>query len=39
MTAKVMDKTLKKYEVKEFNPLGEKFDPNTCEGVCNMPSE
>ena len=33
MTSGVMDKILLKFEVKQFDPLGEKFDPNTHEAV------
>ena len=28
MTSGVMDKTLAKFEVVQFDPMGEKFDPN-----------
>ena len=32
-----MDKVLGKFDVKEFNPLGEKFDPNIHDAVFMMP--
>lgn len=39
MTAKVMDKVLKRFDVVEFSPLGEKFDPNKHDAVCMVPSD
>lgn len=33
MTNKVMDQTLKRYGVVEYNPKGEKFDPNIHDAV------
>ncbi len=32
-----MDKVLGKFEVVQFNPLGEKFDPNMHEGIFMIP--
>ena len=32
-----MDKTLKRFDVEQFEPLGEKFDPNLHEAVFMMP--
>ena len=37
MTIDVMDKTLKRFDVEQFEPLGEKFDPNLHEAVFMMP--
>jgi molecular chaperone GrpE len=37
MTTVVMDKVLAKFDVKEFNPVGEKFDPNIHDAVFMMP--
>lgn len=33
MTSKVFDKTMKRFNVEEFKPVGEKFDPNLHEAV------
>jgi len=33
MTQDIMAKTLKKYGIEEYNPLGEKFDPNLHDAV------
>ncbi len=33
MTGDIMDKVLGKYEVKQFNPLGEKFNANEQEAI------
>lgn len=33
MTSTVFDKTMKRFNVEEFNPVGEKFDPNFHEAV------
>lgn len=37
MTSDVMDKVLQKFEVVQYSPLGEKFDPNTHEAVFMVP--
>ena len=37
MTMKVMTKILKKHDVVEFNPMGDKFDPNMHEALFVMP--
>jgi molecular chaperone GrpE len=37
MTSKVMDGVLKKFEVIQFNPKGEKFDPNNHEAIFTIP--
>jgi len=37
MTIGVMDRTLSRFEVEQFEPLGEKFDPNVHEAVYMMP--
>lgn len=37
MTTKVMDKVLGKFDVSEFNPIGDKFDPNIHDAVFMMP--
>lgn len=37
MTSTVMDSTLKRFNVLQFNPKGEKFDPNIHEAVFTMP--
>ena len=37
MTIDVMDSTLKRFDVEQFEPLGEKFDPNLHEAVFMMP--
>lgn len=39
MTNTVMDKTLKKFGVVQFNPEGEKFDPNHHEAVFVVPDQ
>ena len=33
MTQNIMEKTFKKFGIEEFNPLGEKFDPNVHEAT------
>ena len=37
MTSEVMDKILSKFDVVQFEPLGEKFDPNIHEAVFVIP--
>jgi molecular chaperone GrpE len=37
MTTGVMDKVLGKFEVKNMNPLGEKFDPNLHDAMMMIP--
>ena len=37
MTSKVMDASLKRFGVIEFNPKGEKFNPNIHEAVFTIP--
>ena len=37
MTIGVFDKTLKTFDVEQFEPLGEKFDPNLHEAVFMIP--
>ena len=37
MTSNVMDKTLAKFDVKQFDPLGEKFDPNIHDAIYTIP--
>jgi molecular chaperone GrpE len=37
MTIGVMDRTLARFEVEQFEPLGEKFDPNVHEAIFMMP--
>jgi len=37
MTTGVMDKVLAKFEVKNMNPLGEKFDPNLHDAMMMIP--
>ena len=37
MTTEVMDRTLKTFDVVQFDPLGEKFDPNLHEAVFMIP--
>jgi|TARA_B110000305_G_C19284957_1_gene561242 molecular chaperone GrpE len=37
MTTGVMDKVLGKFDVTQFDPLGEKFDPNIHEAIFMMP--
>ena len=37
MTCEVMDKVLSRFEVVQFNPKGEKFDPNIHDAVFIMP--
>lgn len=39
MTNSVMDKVLKKFGVVQFNPEGEKFNPNHHEAVFVVPDE
>ena len=36
MTSEVMDKILLKFDVKQFDPLGEEFDPNNHEAMFVM---
>ena len=36
MTSTVFDKTMKRFNVEEFNPVGEKFDPNFHEAVATV---
>ena len=37
MTTGVMDKVLKRFDVEQFDPMGEKFDPNIHEAVYMIP--
>lgn len=37
MTTEVMDKVLGKFEVVQFDPLGEKFDPNIHDAIFMIP--
>jgi molecular chaperone GrpE len=37
MTSEVMDKIFKKFDVIQFDPIGEKFDPNIHEAVFVIP--
>ena len=37
MTAEVMDRVLSKFELVQYDPLGEKFDPELHEGVFTVP--
>ena len=37
MTSTVMDTTLKKFGVIQFDPKGQKFDPNVHEAVFTIP--
>jgi molecular chaperone GrpE len=37
MTSHVMDNTLKRFQVVQFEPLGEKFDPNIHEAIFTLP--
>jgi molecular chaperone GrpE len=37
MTSKVMDKVLSKFDVTQFDPIGEPFDPNIHDAVFMMP--
>ena len=37
MTSTVMDSTLKRFNVIQFDPKGEKFDPNVHEAVFTIP--
>ena len=37
MTSKVMDKILAKFEVVQFDPIGEKFDPNMHDAIFMIP--
>jgi molecular chaperone GrpE (heat shock protein) len=37
MTCEVMDKVLSKFDVIQFNPKGEKFDPNMHDAVFVIP--
>jgi len=36
MTSTVMDSILKRFHVVQFNPLGEKFNPNLHEAVFTL---
>lgn len=38
MTAEVMDKVLKQFDVVQFEPLGEKFDPMVHEAIFTIPA-
>ena len=37
MTSKVMDKVLQKFDVVQFDPIGEVFDPNIHDAVFMIP--
>lgn len=37
MTSDLMDKILQKFDVSQFSPMGEKFDPNIHEAVFVIP--
>ena len=37
MTINVMDQTLERFDVVQFEPMGDKFDPNLHEAVFMMP--
>ena len=37
MTSKVMDKVLSKFDVVQFDPIGEVFDPNIHDAVFMIP--
>lgn len=37
MTSDVMDKVLKKFDVIQFEPIGEKFDPNLHDAIYMIP--
>eukprot|EP00923_Selenidium_pygospionis_P008051 GHVN01013646.1.p2 GENE.GHVN01013646.1~~GHVN01013646.1.p2 ORF type:complete len:345 (-),score=47.28 GHVN01013646.1:2754-3788(-) len=37
LTQNVLQSTLKRYDVEEFNPMGEVFDPNLHEALFDMP--
>jgi len=37
MTSQVMDKVLQRFGVEQFDPIGEKFDPNIHEAVFMIP--
>ena len=37
MTTEVMDKVLKKFDVIQFDPIGEKFDPNIHDAIFMIP--
>ena len=39
MTSKLMDATLKRFGVIQFDPKGEKFNPNIHEAIFTMPSD
>ena len=39
MTSEVMDKILSKFDVTQFDPIGEKFDPNIHEAVFVISTE
>lgn len=39
MTQDIMAKTLKKYGISEYSPLGEKFDPNFHDAVFEFEDE
>ena len=36
MTSQVMDKVLKKFNVVQFDPVGQKFDPNMMEAIYSV---
>ena len=37
MTSTVMDATLKRFGVTQFDPMGEKFNPNIHEAIYTIP--
>ena len=37
MTSKVMDQVLSRFGIEQFEPLGDKFDPNIHEAVFMIP--
>lgn len=37
MTTQVMSKALSKFDVKQFDPIGDKFDPNIHDAVFIIP--
>ena len=37
MTSEVMDNVLKKFDVIQFDPIGEKFDPNIHDAIFMIP--
>ena len=38
ITSKIMDKVLLKFEVTQFDPAGEKFDPNVHDAIYVIPA-